>query len=147
LEGFKDAVEAEAVNSFWESRKHGKLRKRAEKHGQELLALFANAKLSKRGAAIREPVSGVGFIDFLVTFSSGLLHVVELKVLKGRALPGPSQLATYMKQKKRNEGWLVFFDSRKSAFKHAVPPSIKTRSGIIRTVVIDINPTPPHLLQ
>jgi RecB family endonuclease NucS len=146
LEAFKDSVEAEAVNSFWESRKKGKLKKRAEKLGQELLAFFARAKLVERGAVIREATSGIGFVDILATFSSGLLHVVELKMLKGKAVPGPSQLAVYMKQKKRTEGWLVLFDARNANSKTEVEDSIKRSAGTIRTVVIDINPIPPHEL-
>jgi hypothetical protein len=92
LESFKNTIEAEGVNSFWESRSRGKLRRRAEKLGQEMLGVFASAKLEKRGAAIREPVVGTGFVDFLVTFSSGLIHVVELKILKDHGVPGPTQL-------------------------------------------------------
>jgi hypothetical protein len=119
------------------------LKKRPEKHGQELIGVFARAKLAGRGSAIREGVSGTGFVDVLVTFSSGLLHVVELKMLKGKDVPGPAQLATYMKHKSREEGWLVFFDARKPSRKQAVPTIFKRASGTIRTVLIDINPVPP----
>jgi len=89
-------------------------------------------------------MSGIGFVDLLVTFSSGLLHVVELKILKGKGAPGPSQLAIYMAHKNRKEGWLVFFDVRESGLKTAVPSSFKRAAGTIRTVVIDVNPIPPH---
>jgi hypothetical protein len=143
LEDFRDTVEAEAVGSFWESRAKGKLKKRPEQLGQEILAVFASAKLSNRGAVIREAVSGTGYVDVLLTFSSGLLHVVELKMLKGGALPGPAQLSTYMKHKHRNEGWLVFFDVRKGNLKKPIPQIIKRRSGIIRTILIDVNPIAP----
>jgi hypothetical protein len=146
LEEFKNTVESEAVNSFWESRTKGKLKGRAEKLGQEILAVFARAKLAGRGSAIREAVSGIGFVDIIVVFSSGLLHVVELKVLKGRDVPGPGQLATYMRHKNRKEGWLVFFDARKPICKKAVPPTLKRGGGVIRTVVVDINPIAPHEL-
>jgi hypothetical protein len=95
---------------------------------------------------IRESVVGIGFVDVIVTLSSGLLHVVELKMLKGRALPGPAQLATYMAHKNRNEGWLVFFDSRKANQKAAIPSVLPCAAGTIRTIVIDINPSPPHKL-
>ena len=143
LEEFKDTVEAEAVNSFWESRVRGQLRKRPEKLGQEILGVFASAKLDGRGAAIREAVSGIGFVDVLVTFSSGLLHIIELKVLKAGGVPGPTQLESYMKNKNRTEGWLVFFDSRRWDHKQPVPSKINRASGTIRTVVIDVNPIPP----
>lgn len=108
--------------------------------------MFASAKLAGRGSAIREAVSGTGFVDVLVTFSAGLLHVVELKMLKNRTVPGPAQLAIYMAHKNRTEGWLVFFDSRKPNRKTPVPPSFKRAAGTLRTVVIDINPLPPHQL-
>jgi hypothetical protein len=88
-------------------------------------------------------VSGIGFVDVLVTFSSGLLHVVELKMLKGGTVPGPAQLATYMNHKNRHEGWLVLFDVHKSNTKRPVPPLFNSASGTIRTLLIDINPTPP----
>jgi hypothetical protein len=146
LEEFKNTVEAEAVNSFWISRSKARLKTRPEKHGQELLGVFARAKLAGRGSAIREAVSGIGFVDVLVTFSSGLLHVVELKMLKGNDVPGPSQLAAYMKHRARPEGWLVFFDARKPNRKKAVPSIFKRTPGTIRTIVIDINPLPPSKL-
>lgn len=146
LEEFKHVIEAKAVNSFWDNRKTGQLRPRAEKHGQMLLGVFGRTKLSARGALLQEAKSGVGFVDVFITFSSGLLHVVELKMLKGKALPGPSQLAAYMAQNGRKEGWLVFFDCRKANSKLAVQSSIKKAAGTIRTVVIDINPIPPHKL-
>jgi hypothetical protein len=131
------------VNSFWDSRTKGKLRRRPEKLAQECLGLFASAKLEKRGAAIREATSGIGFVDVLVTFSSGLLHIIELKILKGKDIPGPAQLSTYMKHKRRKEGWLVFFDARSASGRKAVPPIFKRALGTIRTVLIDINPVPP----
>jgi hypothetical protein len=147
LDEFKKTIEAEGVNSFWESRSKGKLRSRAEKLGQELLGVFASAKLAVRGAAIREPVVGTGFVDVLVTFSSGLIHVVELKMLKGWSVPGPTQLATYMNHKNRDEGWLVLFDARRWDRKYPVPSKIKVASAVIRTVLIDVNPMAPSKLQ
>lgn len=122
------------------------MKKRPEKLGQELFGLFSRTKLATRGSAIREAVCGIGFVDVLVTFSSGLLHIVELKILKGKELPGPAQLADYMKKRQRNEGWLVFFDARQLNLKNSVPASLSTNAGTIRTLVIDINPVPPSRL-
>jgi hypothetical protein len=119
------------------------LKKRAEKLGQELFGVFARTKLAAKGSAIREAVSGIGFVDVLVTFSSGLLHLIEFKILKGKEILGPAQLATYMNHKQRPEGWLVFFDARKPNGRHPVPATFKRPSGTIRTVVVDINPVPP----
>jgi hypothetical protein len=82
----------------------------------------------------------------LVTFSSGLVHVVELKVLKGNDIPGPAQLTTYMRHRHRNEGWLILFDARNGEARKPVPDRLQRASGTIRTVVIDINPVPPSRL-
>lgn len=123
------------------------MNKQAEKRGQEILGVFARAKLNGRGSAIREAVSGIGFVDVLVRFSSGLLHVVELKMLKGRGVPGTAQLAKYMDNMNRKEGWLVFFDVRKPSQRISVPTTFDTPAGVIRTIVIDINPTAPHDLK
>jgi hypothetical protein len=92
---------------------------------------------------MREVASGTGFVDVLVTFSSGLIHVIELKMLKGKEIPGPAQLGAYMGHKQRREGWLVFFDARKSNPRQAVPEVFKTATGTIRILIIEINPTPP----
>jgi hypothetical protein len=143
LEEFRNTVEAEAVNSFWASRTDGKLTSRPEKRGQEMLGVFASARFAGHGAAIREATSGTGFVDVLVTFSSGLLHVVELKMLKDATVPGPTQLETYMKHKRRREGWLVLFDTRRWNRRRPIPATIKRASGTIRTVIIDLNPVPP----
>jgi hypothetical protein len=146
LEEFKSTIEAEAVNSFWESRMKGRLKNRPEKLGQELFGVFARTRLASRGSAIREATSGIGFVDVLVTFSSGLIHVVELKMLKPSDVPGPAQLFTYMRHKQRREGWLVCFDARKSRGTTAVPRVINGTSGVIRTIVVNINPIAPSKL-
>jgi hypothetical protein len=119
------------------------LKKRPEKLGQELFGVFARTKLAVRGSTIREGTSGIGFVDVLVTFSSGLVHVVELKILKGKDIPGPAQLATYMNHRRRREGWLVFFDARKPNAKQPVPTALERAAGTIRTLLIEINPIPP----
>jgi hypothetical protein len=143
IEAFRHVVEAHAVNAFWDSRTKGKLKRRPEKLAQEIFGVFASTFLGSKGSIIREAVSGVGFVDVFVTFSGGILHVLELKMLKGNTLPGPSQLMTYMKHQKRKEGWLIFFDVRPPTKKTTVPTSIRGRAGIVRTVLIDLNPIPP----
>ena len=85
--------------------------------------------------------SGIGFVDVEIKLAN-VLHLVELKVMT-RALKGTRQLQTYMKTERRREGWLVLFDARPPRRKDAVPPQIPTPDGIIRVVVVDINPLPP----
>jgi hypothetical protein len=64
-------------------------------------------------------------------------------MLKGKDIPGPAQLATYMNHKRRRDGWLVFFDARKPNAKRPLATAFETAAGTIRTVLIDINPVPP----
>ena len=92
---------------------------------------------------MREFASGVGFVDVGISFGSPL-HLIELKILKGK-LTGASQLATYMTRERRKTGWLILVDVRASTRRTAVPSRIATQAGTIRTLSIDVNPTPPHL--
>jgi hypothetical protein len=64
-------------------------------------------------------------------------------MLKGKDIPGPAQLGTYMNHKRRREGWLVFFDARKPSMRTPVPKTVKHGSSTIRTLLIEINPIPP----
>ena len=92
---------------------------------------------------MREVASGIGFVDVLVTFSSGLVHVIEMKILRKKDIPGPAQVGTYMSHRRRREGWLLFFDARRANAKQPVPVAFKKSPGTIKTIVIDINPIPP----
>jgi hypothetical protein len=96
---------------------------------------------------MREVASGIGFVDVLVTFSSGLVHVIEMKILRKQDVPGPAQVQTYMNHRRRREGWLLFFDARRSNAKRPVPTVFKRSTGTIRTIVIDINPIQPSRQQ
>jgi hypothetical protein len=91
--------------------------------------------------------SGIGFVDVALTFSGGLLHVVELKILKGTLLLGPAQLNRYMQHERRNEGWLILFDARKDGIQTPVPSSLGVTGGTVRVVRININPTAPSKLR
>lgn len=143
LESFKHSVESRAVDSFWKSRRKGKLVAGPEKNGQSLLAMFLQGVLVGRsGFALNEVSSGVGRIDVLLVFSF-TPHVVELKILRGSSTPGVGQLGTYMRHENRREGWLVLFDIRDSTRRTGIPPTIPIREGTVRTVVIDVNPIPP----
>jgi hypothetical protein len=144
LSEFKRAVEARAVDAFWESRKKHRLRRKPEKIAQALLAIFAKGVVGRDGLVLREIHSGIGFVDVGVSFG-GVLHLVELKILNGR-LTGTNQLATYMLTEGRDRGWLVLIDVRRSTTRDAVPVKIHTPVGPIRTLVVDVNPTAPHAM-
>lgn len=144
LTEFKRAVESRAVDAFWDSRKQNVLRPRPEKIAQALLAVFAKGVLGTSGLVLREISSGIGFVDVGVTFGD-VLHLIELKILKRRQIPGFNQLATYMKTEGRRKGWLVLIDSRHERDGVAIPLRMATPQGPIIVVVIEVNPTPPNV--
>jgi hypothetical protein len=86
--------------------------------------------------------SGIGFVDVEVGFG-GVLHLIELKILKGQ-LTGENQLAAYMRTEGRSSGWFVLIDARRRRAPEAGPTKIKTPAGQITTLVVDINPGAPH---
>ncbi len=143
LSEFKRAVEARAVDAFWVSRKKHRLQSRPEKIAQGLLAVFAKGVVGSNGLVLREIASGIGFVDVGVSFGD-VLHLIELKILKGQ-LTGANQLATYMETEGRDRGWLVLIDARRNRHQDAVPIKVDTPAGLISTLIIDVNPAPPHV--
>jgi hypothetical protein len=143
IKGFVCAIEARAIDTFWYSRKKGKLAKRPEKIGQALFAVFAKGVLSDHrfGLVLREVFSGRGFVDIAVIVRT-TIHLIEMKLIRSN-FTGVSQLQTYMKTENRKHGWLVYFDARDPARRDDIPPSIDTPSGTISVVGIDINPIVP----
>lgn len=142
LSEFKKAVEARAVDVFWDSRKRRLMRSRPEKIAQALLALFAKGVVGNDGVVLREIASGIGFVDVGVSFG-GTLHLIELKILRTQ-LTGANQLATYMRTEGRDRGWLVLIDARRNHHRDTIPGRIDIVAGLIRTVVVDVNPAVPN---
>ena len=106
-----------------------------------MLSQFVMGVLSNgSGELLRELASGVGFVDVSVRLSI-VSHLVEIKILKG-SFSGVAQLETYMRTERRREGWLVVFDARKNK-NSVLPSSLKRPAGLVRLVVIDVNPVVP----
>jgi len=145
LKEFKHAVEARAVDVFWQSRTKGKLQPNPETIAQSQFALFTWGVLRNRGIVLREIYSGIGFVDIGVIFSS-TLHLIEIKVLT-KKFEGPKQLEQYMKTEGRNKGSLLIIDTLKPNSKLNLPKSIITPSGTIKVYQVDINPFPPSSLN
>lgn len=141
---FRAAVEARAIDVFWDSRQGHRLRSRPEKIAQALLAVFAKAVIGSDGLILKEISSGIGFVDVGISFGH-IMHIIELKILKAQ-LAGVNQLAAYMQTEGRNTGWLVLVDARRAARRAAIPRSVNTQAGSIKTVLIDVNPAAPHTL-
>jgi hypothetical protein len=147
LQGFRHGIEARAIDTFWASRVKGRLRPKAEKVGQGLLAAFAMGTLSDgKGHLLRELPSGVGFVDVGLILGN-VLHLVELKVLRGGSFSGVSQLTQYMRTEQRRQGWLVVFDARTQDKQGPLPAKIDTADGTVRVLVININPAAPHKVR
>jgi len=143
LDLFRRAVESRAVDSFWKSRKKGKLTGNPETAGQGLLEVFLQGVLHNRpGFSVREMSSGVGWVDVVLVLAS-TPHLMELKMLRGSGTPGVKQLGTYMANEGRGEGWLVLFDTRDPSRRTDIPSTITVPEGTVRVVVIDLNPIPP----
>lgn len=147
LELFRGAVEARAIDGFWQSRKKNQLKDKPEEIGQGLMAVFMLALIppGTGGAVLREFNSGIGFVDVGVLISS-TLHLIEMKVLTSTFV-GVSQLRSYMKKEGRKEGWLVVFDARPTSGRAPIPQSIPTSDGVIKVMSIDINPIAPSALK
>jgi hypothetical protein len=142
LEEFKHATESRGVDTIWESRTAGRLRRRPEKVAQGMLSQFVMGVLSNRGGELlRELASGTGFVDIVVRLST-VPHLVELKILRDK-LEGPAQLEAYMKSERKSVGWLVVFDARKPDRKTAVPLTMRTKAGIVNIICVDVNPLAP----
>jgi len=143
LESFRCAIESRAIDNFWQSRKNNQLKMKPEKIGQGLLAMFLQGVFStdSRGLSLREVSSGIGFVDFGVIISSKL-HLIEMKI-QSSSFEGLGQLQTYMKTEGRKEGWLVVFDARPSSRRDPIPKSVRTKVGIVKVLIVDINPTAP----
>jgi len=145
LKEFKSAVEARAIDAFWNSRKKGTLRLKPEKIAQSLFAVFAKGVLRDRGIILREISSGTGFVDIGLVFSS-TLHLIEIKMLT-KHFEGIEQLNRYMHIEKRNRGYLVIIDALKPESKLKLSKSIKMPDGLIKIYIVDINPSPPSSLN
>ncbi len=141
---FKRAVEARGIDGFWKSRKKLKLKSRPEGIAQSLFGTFAYGVLDGKGIVIRELLSGIGYVDVGVVFTS-VLHLVEMKVITGQ-FEGPSQLEQYMRTEGRREGHLLVIDSRPPERKIDLPEIIQLEIGVIKVTVVDINPSIPSSL-
>jgi hypothetical protein len=143
IRGFVGAVEARAIDTFWQSRKKRKLAKRPEKIGQALFAVFAKGVLNDHrfGLVLREVFSGIGFVDIAIVIRS-TIHLIEMKLIRSN-FTGVSQLQTYMKTENRKHGWLVYFDARDPTRRDIIPAFLVIPSGKISVVGIDINPIAP----
>jgi hypothetical protein len=133
------------VGNFWLSRKAGRLRHRPEEIAQGLLSMFFKGVLRDSGLVLRELESGTGYVDVSIVLSR-VLHLIEMKVLRGQ-LKGIAQLAEYMRQERRDEGWLVVVDARPHGQKVGIAEKIKTHAGLVRVIVVDINPVAPSRRQ
>ncbi len=147
LLAFKHGIEARAIDTMWESRANSRLRPKPESLGGALLAAFIMGTLhDSKGHFLREVASGVGFVDVAIILGS-VKHLVELKVLRNGDFSGVAQLTAYMQTEQRRQGWLVIFDARTNDQQGAIPPKVDTKFGIVRILVININPIAPSKLK
>lgn len=145
LKEFKNALESRAIDAFWISRKRGQLRSHPEKIAQALLVMFAKGVVGDCGVVLRELASGIGFVDMSIILSARTPHLIELKILVDNFV-GADQLEDYMRNERRNQGWLTIIDTVVPAKKLDIPKTIVTQHGTIKTLVVDVNPIAPSRL-
>ncbi len=145
LTSFKHSTESKLIDVFWKSRKKSKLKPYPEKTGQALFDFFVYTTLPDQVKSLREPMVGIGDIDFVLIIN-GVKHLVEIKVITSKVI-GFEQLDRYMEIEKINVGYLMFFDSLPPGDKLLVPPEQQVENGIIYSTVIDINPPSPSGLN
>lgn len=148
LARFRVATERNLVDSFWLSRKKGKLVPNPESHCGAVLLAFVEGALSRtlEGIVIRELATGIGYVDVGLLIGNSTLNLIELKVVSNQ-VEGPSQLAEYMRLHERPEGWLVLFDSRDPNGREAIPDQYVLPEGTVHNLVVDINPIAPSELN
>lgn len=146
LQKFKEAMESRCLSAFWLSRTKGVLRKRPEEIAQTLLVMFIAGTLGNRGVVLREIYSGTGFVDVGISFTSPIVHLIELKVLRTKFI-GPDQLDRYMKFENRPNGYMVVIDTAPASNKQRIPEIIRTTSGVIKIIRVDVNPVPPSKIN
>lgn len=151
LHNFKEYVEADGIDVFWEKRKEEKFAGNPETKAHVLYAAFFAGK--GIGKVLREVQVGTGRIDAIQIYQSQL-YGIEMKMLGGRygtkyAKDGIKQLFIYLKGKDLQVGYLLIFDGRlpekkSELFDAKIRKEGFTQNGrTIFPMIIDINPVAP----
>ena len=152
LHNFKEYVESDGIDVFWEKRKEEKFGSNPETKAHVLYAAFFAGKVG-RGKVLREVQVGSGRIDAIQIYQ-GQLYGIEMKMLGGRygtkyAKDGIKQLFVYLKGKDLQVGYLLIFDGRLPQKKSEVFNARIRKEGLaengrkIFPIIVDINPVAP----
>lgn len=111
---FKQIVERNCINAFWESRIRGKLMPQPEKIGTSLFVTFLQAGEFYNYVGT-ENEEGVGRCDVLTVSKNGTKNIFELKIVKSKKdiEKGIEELIYYLSKEDLEEGYLILFDARK----------------------------------
>ena len=139
---FKEVVERNCINAFWDSRIKGKLQPYPEEIGKSILVTFfyASEFYSYIGTENEE---GVGKCDILTISKRNEKNIFELKIVKSISdiNKGIKELLYYMSKETLDEGYLILFDSRKR--NHKIDDEIIKDGKKINVISLKINDIAP----
>ena len=139
---FKEVVERNCINAFWDSRIKGKLQPYPEEIGKSILVTFFSASefYSHIGTENEE---GVGKCDIVTISKKNEKNIFELKIVKSTSdiKKGIKELLYYMSKEVLDEGYLILFDSRKRD--HKIDDEIIMDGKKINIVSLKINDVAP----
>jgi len=142
LKKFKEIVERNCINAFWDSRIKGKLQPYPEEIGKSILVTFFSASefYSHIGTENEE---GVGKCDIVTISKKNEKNIFELKIVKSTSdiKKGIKELLYYMSKEVLDEGYLILFDSRKRD--HKIDDEIIMDGKKINIVSLKINDVAP----
>lgn len=126
--------------TFW---KKGEWTPSPERHAQNLLHTYIQAKFGDRADIFEELDTGAGRLDLYIKLKGGLSAVLELKMCGGRyssnyAAAGETQIQHYMKNRETNIGYLIMFDARATMYAKPLL-SLAPRHTIVE-VFVDVRP-------
>jgi len=142
---FKEIVERDCINTFWESRVKNKLMPQPEKIGKSLLITFLRMceSYGYYNIIVTEKEIGVGRCDIFTLSNENENNIFELKIVQSKSdiEKGIKELTYYTSKEKLKEGFLILFDARKRS--HKIEDIVVNDNKIINQFVININDTAP----
>jgi hypothetical protein len=142
---FKEIVERDCINTFWQSRVKNTLMPQPEKIGKSLLVTFLRMceSYGYYNIIVTEKEIGAGKCDIFTLSNKNEKNIFELKIVKSKndIETGIKELTYYTSKEKLKEGFLILFDARKRD--HKIEDIMVNENKIINQFVIHINDTAP----
>ena len=142
---FKEIVERDCINTFWQSRVKNIPMPQPEKIGKSLLITFLRICefYGHYNIIVTEKEIGVGKCDILTLSNENEINIFELKIVKSKSdiEKGIKELTYYISKENLKEGFLILFDTRKRS--HKIEDIVVNDNKIINQFLIKIYETAP----